>query len=136
METVRASCADNVAANLCGLEPLSAKFVVSNLMKLDNPGLQRTDRLVKEVFWTDLRDLLLQLRQMQLICCPNSGSHVVESRISQFNDELKKTYEALSGAIHFHSFYDIGGRPDFAARNCDINSHNTWYKNSVRSSIQ
>jgi hypothetical protein len=84
------------------------QFVVSNLMKLDNPGLQRGDRLVKETFWADLRDLLMQLRKMQLICCPNSGSHVVESRISQFNDELKKTYEALSGAIHFHSFHEIG----------------------------
>ena len=84
------------------------QFVVSNLMKLDNPGLQRGDRLVKETFWVDLRDLLMQLRKMQLICCPNSGSHEVESRISQFNDELKQTYEALSGAIHFYSFHEIG----------------------------
>lgn len=45
---------------------------------------------------------------MQLICCPNSGSHEVESRISLFNDELKKTYEALSGGIEFRSFNDIG----------------------------
>jgi hypothetical protein len=80
------------------------QFVVSNLMKLDNPGLQRNDRLTKETFWTELRDLLLQLRQMQLICCPNSGSHEAESRISLFNDELKKTYEALSGGISSSHF--------------------------------
>src|ERR1700723_4216879 len=60
------------------------QFVVSNLMKLDNPSLQRNDRLTKETFWADLRDLLIQLRKMQLICCPNSGSHEVESRISPF----------------------------------------------------
>jgi hypothetical protein len=84
------------------------QFVVSNLMKLDNPEFQRGDRLVKERFWTDLRDLLMQLRRMQLICCPNSGSHEVESSISPFNDELKRTYEALSGAIHFYSFHEIG----------------------------
>ena len=84
------------------------QFAVSNLMKLDNPALQRNDRLTKETFWTELRDVLLQLRQMQLICCPNSGSHEVESRISPFNDELKKTYEALSGGIKFKSFEDIG----------------------------
>ena len=84
------------------------QFVVSNLMKLDNPELQQSDRLVKETFWADLRSLLVQLRQMQLICCPTSGSHEVESRISNFNDELKKTYEALSGAIKFQSFHDIG----------------------------
>ena len=83
------------------------QFVVSNLMKLDNPGLQRNDRLTKETFWTELLDLLLQLREMQLICCPNSGSHEAESRISLFNDELKKTYEALSGGIKFKSFHDI-----------------------------
>lgn len=83
------------------------QFVVSNLMKLENPGLQRSDRLIKETFWTELRDLLLQLREMQLICCPSSGSHQAESRISSFNDELKKTYEALSGGIKFKSFHDI-----------------------------
>jgi hypothetical protein len=53
-------------------------FVVSNVMKLDNPGSQRNDRLTK-----------------------------AESRISLFNDELKKTYEALSGGIKFKSFHDI-----------------------------
>lgn len=83
------------------------QFVVSNLTKLDNPGLQRNDRLTKESFWTELRDLLLQLRKMQLICCPNSDSHEAESRISTFNDELKRTYEALSGGVKFKSFHDI-----------------------------
>jgi len=37
----------------------------------------------------------------QMICCPDSGSHVEESRTSPFNAELKKTYEALSGGITF-----------------------------------
>lgn len=83
------------------------QFVISNLMKLDNPGFQRNDRLTKETFWTELRELLFQLRGMQLICCPNSRSHETESRISLFNDELKKTYEALSGGIRFNSFNDI-----------------------------
>ena len=54
-----------------------------------------------------MRDLLLQLREAQLICCPNSGSHEAESRISPFNDELKRTYEALSGGIKFKSFHDV-----------------------------
>jgi hypothetical protein len=83
------------------------QFVVSNLMKLDNPGLQRNDRLTRETFWKDLRGLLLQLREMQLICCPNSGSHEAESKISPFNEELKRTYEALSGGIGFKSFNHI-----------------------------
>lgn len=86
------------------------QFVVSNLMKLDNPTLQRTDKLAANPFWPQLRDLLTQLRHLQLIVCPDSASHVSESRISPFNAELKKTYEHLSGGITFHSFNEIGNR--------------------------
>ena len=42
-----------------------------------------------------------------MICCPDSESHEEESRISQLNAELKKTYEALSGGITFESFESI-----------------------------
>ena len=34
------------------------QYVVSNLMKLDNPTLQRTDKLAANPFWQELRDLL------------------------------------------------------------------------------
>lgn len=83
------------------------QYVVSNLMKLDNPTLQRTDKLAANPFWQELRDLLTELRDLQLIVCPDSTSHVSESRISPFNAELKKTYEHLSGGITFNSFSDI-----------------------------
>ena len=83
------------------------QFVVSNLMKLDNPTLKGHQRVAAEPFWRDLRDLLFQLRQLQMICCPDSGSHEEESRISHFNAELKKTYEALSSGITFDSFDSI-----------------------------
>ena len=80
------------------------QFVVSNLMKLGNPGIRGHERVVAETSWCQLRDLLFQLRQLQMICCPDSGSHEEESRISQYNAELKKTYEALSGGITFQAF--------------------------------
>jgi hypothetical protein len=83
------------------------QYVVSNLMKLENPSLQRTDKLATSSFWSDLRDLLTELRDMQLVVCPDSGSHVSESRISPFNAELKKTYQHLSGGITFNSFDEI-----------------------------
>jgi len=83
------------------------QYVVSNLMKLDNPTLQRTDKLAANPFWQELRDLLTELRDLQLIVCPDSTSHVSESRISPFNAELKRTYEHLSGGITFNSFSDI-----------------------------
>jgi hypothetical protein len=61
------------------------QFVVSNLMKLDNPGVRGHGPVVAEPFWRELRDLLSQLRKLQMICCPDSGSHEEESRISQYN---------------------------------------------------
>jgi hypothetical protein len=86
------------------------QYVVSNLMKLDNPVHQRNDSLKTNPFWQELRDLLMQLRRLQLIVCPDSASHVSESRISPFNAELKKTYENLSGGITFQSFDSISSR--------------------------
>ncbi len=83
------------------------QYVVSNLMKLDNPALRRTEKLAATPFWEELRDLLTELRNLQLIVCPDSASHVSESRISPFNAELKKTYEHLSGGITFNSFNEI-----------------------------
>jgi hypothetical protein len=83
------------------------QFVVSNLMKLENPEVNGHERIVKEPFWVELRDLLFQLRELQMICCPDSGSHETESRIAQYDKELKKTYEALSGGITFEPFDSI-----------------------------
>ena len=86
------------------------QYVVSNLMKLDNPELQRNDTLRTNPFWQELRDLLMELRRLQLIVCPDSASHVSESRISPFSAELKKTYENLSSGITFTSFESICSR--------------------------
>ncbi len=83
------------------------QFIVSNLMKLENPGINGHERVVAQPFWRELRDLLFQLRQLQMICCPDSGSHEEESRISPYNAELKKTYEALSGGITFEAFESV-----------------------------
>ena len=97
------------SASECGRKIISLdQYVVSNLMKLDNPTLQRTDKLAGDPFWQELRDLLKELRDLQLIIiCPDSVSHVSESRISPFNAELEETYEHLSGGITFNSFNEI-----------------------------
>lgn len=83
------------------------QFVISNLMKLENPAIKGHATVAADPFWRELHDLLSQLRQLQMICCPDSGSHEEESRTSAFNTELKKTYEALSGGITFKAFDSI-----------------------------
>jgi hypothetical protein len=83
------------------------QFVISNLMKLKNPATKGHATVAADQFWGELHALLFQLRQLQMICCPDSGSHVQESRTSPFNAELKKTYEALSGGITFAAFDSI-----------------------------
>lgn len=83
------------------------QYVISNLMKLENPALQRNDNLKTRPFWQELYGLLMELRQLQLIICPDSASHVDESRISPFNAELKKMYEHLSSGTTFDSFQAI-----------------------------
>jgi hypothetical protein len=80
------------------------QFVISNLMKLENPATKGHVAVVADPFWRELHDLIFQLRHLQMICCPDSGSHEEESRTSPFNAELKKTYEALSGGITFWAF--------------------------------
>jgi len=83
------------------------QFVISNLMKLKNPATKGHASVAADPFWRELHDLLFQLRQLQMICCPDSGSHVEESRTSPFNAELKKTYEQLSGGVTFKAFDSI-----------------------------
>ena len=83
------------------------QFVISNLMKLKSPATKGHATVAADPFWRELHDLLFQLRQLQMICCPDSGSHEEESRTSPFNAELKKTYEALSGGITFQAFDSI-----------------------------
>ncbi len=83
------------------------QFIISNLMKLENPATKGHAAVAADPFWRELHDLLFQLRYLQMICCPDSGSHEEESRTSPFNAELKKTYEALSGGITFEAFDSI-----------------------------
>jgi hypothetical protein len=83
------------------------QFVISNLMKLKNSATKGYATVAADPFWRELHDLLFELRQLQMICCPDSGSHVQESRTSPFNAELKKTYEQLSGGITFAAFESI-----------------------------
>jgi hypothetical protein len=83
------------------------QFVISNLTKLKNPAIKGHVTVVADPFWQELHDLLFQIRHLQIICCPDSGSHVEESRTSSFNAELKKMYEALSGGVTFASFESI-----------------------------
>lgn len=83
------------------------QFVISEFAKLKNPTASGHDRVVANPFWQQAHELLFQLRQLQMVCCPDSWSHQQESRISGFNAELKKMYEQLSGGITFEHFDGI-----------------------------
>jgi len=83
------------------------QFVISNLMKLENPATKGHATVVEDPFWRELHHLLFQSRHLQMICCSDSGSHEQESRTSPFSAELKKTYKALSGGITFEPFDSI-----------------------------
>ena len=64
------------------------QFVIGNSMKLENPVTKGHATVAADPFWRELHDLLFQLRHLQMICCPDSGSHEEESRTSPFNAEL------------------------------------------------
>ncbi len=50
------------------------QFVISNLMKLKNPATKGHAAVAADPFWRELHCLLFQLRHLQMICCPDSGS--------------------------------------------------------------
>ena len=83
------------------------QFVISDLAKLKNPAFRGHQKVASNPFWHELYDLLVELRGLQLICCPDSSSHQQESRISEMNADLKNMYEQFSGGITFRNFPEI-----------------------------
>jgi hypothetical protein len=83
------------------------QFAVSNMLKANDPAIRGHDRTVKEPFWSELWDALAKLRQLQLICCPDSEEHENESLLSPFFKSLKSTYERLSGGVTFRGFEHV-----------------------------
>jgi hypothetical protein len=83
------------------------QFVVSEIMKLNNPEAKGHAAVSADPFWSELDELLKKLRNLQLICCPSSGEHENESLLSPFFANLKRTYENLSGGVFFYSAYEI-----------------------------
>jgi hypothetical protein len=106
-------CRDCWYSHNVPLPPLRKKiiyldqFVISEFAKLKNPQARGHEKVRANPFWQEAYDLLFQLRQLQMICCPDSWSHQQESRISTINADLKKMYENLSGGITFESFDGI-----------------------------
>ena len=83
------------------------QFVVSNLMKLVTPTSKGHESVKADSFWQELHRLLKQLRELQLIVCPYSGSHENESLLFEFGNGLKKMYEDLGSGNSFVPFDNI-----------------------------
>ncbi len=45
------------------------QFVISNLMKLENPATKGHAAIAADPFWRELHDLLFQLRHLQVAAC-------------------------------------------------------------------
>jgi hypothetical protein len=106
-------CRDCWHSHQSKLPPLHKKiiyldqFVISEFAKLKNPASRGHAAVVANPFWQELYDLLVEVRERQLICCPDSWSHEQESRISGMNADLKSMYEQFSGGITFRNFPEI-----------------------------
>lgn len=103
------------------------QYVVSNLMKLDNPVLQRNDSLKTNPFWQELRDLLMELRWLQQIVCsirrPTSPSRAYP-RSMPSSRRHTRTYRAasLSGRLSRSARTKLGNSPGRGQKDVNLSS--------------
>lgn len=83
------------------------QFVISNMMKALNPQAMSNKNKSLDCFWIDLFERLNRLTNAQLIVCPHSEFHQVESLLIQHYQELKRMYELLSNGKSFQDSIHI-----------------------------
>lgn len=89
------------------LPPLSKKIIyidqnaLSNMMKSINPSTRANQRGSIDPFFKSLFEILDRLNKYQLIICPDSINHYMESVSSPFYKPLKRVYEQLSHGTTF-----------------------------------
>jgi hypothetical protein len=83
------------------------QFAVSNMMKALNPCAKAHKKDKLDAFWCLLFQHLDSLCKLQLIVCPESGSHKSESLLSPYFDALRRMYELLSGGVRFREYGEI-----------------------------
>jgi hypothetical protein len=74
------------------------QFAISNMAKAINPQIQRSK---PDEFWEKLHEKIYNMCRKQLIVCPSSEFHELESIFFGKPEILKKVYENISGGISF-----------------------------------
>lgn len=86
------------------------QFAISGIMKALNPRDPGHEQ-ARSDGWLDLFTRLDRLAQLQLVVCPESPAHEVESLLYQPGSaELRRMYEHLSRGARFHDPEQILGR--------------------------
>lgn len=77
------------------------QFVISDMMKAINKSLGKVDKV--DPFWRQLFEKLEILRRLQLIICPSSQFHLIESSLSEREPLIRRMYNHLSNGISFRN---------------------------------
>lgn len=103
----RRRCNDCRYSESYPLPALSKKIIyidqnaLSNMMKSINPSTHANQKGSIDPFFKSLFEILDRLNKYQLIICPDSINHYMESVSSPFYKPLKKVYEQLSNGTTF-----------------------------------
>lgn len=103
----RRRCNDCMYSESYPLPTLSKKIIyidqnaLSNMMKSINPETEAFKKGTLDPFFRSLFELLDRLNKYQLIICPDSINHYMESVSSPFYTPLKRVYEQLSHGTTF-----------------------------------
>ncbi len=102
----------NLSSHL-DLPPVKKKIVyvdqngISNMMKALNPDAKGHERALENPFWLELYDRLDISGSMQLLLCPSSDTHGLESAASPDFAAYKRLYEHLSHGTRFRDLHSI-----------------------------
>jgi hypothetical protein len=91
------------------------QFVISDIMKSLNPQVPSHEKAKGDPFWLDLFKALETARRAQLVACPSSSEHDLESILSPFYAPLKLLYNYLSWGISFEDSDMIKRRQIYAS---------------------
>ncbi len=78
------------------------QFVISNMMKAINPRMRAHRKGKVDPFYRTAFEKIDSLCKLQVVICPDSLMHSVESQVTPYYAELKRMYEALSHGATFH----------------------------------
>ena len=77
------------------------QMALSGMVIALDKGAKGHTRSSSSEYWRDVFQKLDTLSKLQIVACPDSQSHVLESIVSPFPQSLKRLYELLSHGVSF-----------------------------------